>query len=180
MNRVPKLPLLAAARYAPLALATLAAVAALTSAVSFAADDSAAAPKPATAMTAKPAPQAPAGEPEHVTVQHVLIGFQGSLPGKNITRTKEEAEKLANEILAKARKGEDFAKLVKEYTDDAFPGIYGMANVGVQPGSGEASRSRMVKGFGDIAFSLKIDEIGMASYNPQTSPYGWHIIKRLK
>jgi hypothetical protein len=142
-----------------------------------------AADAPAPAPKAAPAEAAPdpSGEPEHVVVQHILIGFQGSVPGKNITRTKEEAEKLANDLLARAKKaGADFGALVKEYTNDAFPGIYGMANNGVRPGSAETPRGRMVKGFGDVAFSLKVDEVGMASYNPQTSPYGWHIIKRIK
>jgi hypothetical protein len=40
-----------------------------------------------------------------VTVQHILIGFEGSVPGKNITRTKEAARALATEVLAKAKKG---------------------------------------------------------------------------
>ena len=125
-------------------------------------------------------PPIKADAPDHVVVQHILIGFKGSVGAKPIDRTKEEAQKLAEELLARARKGEDFDKLVKQYTDDAAPGIYGMANFGIQPGSAESPRTGMVKGFGDVSFSLKVGEIGMASYDPKTSKYGWHIIKRLK
>jgi len=134
-------------------------------------------PKPATAPP--PAPAA-AKEPDHITIQHVLIGFTGSVPGKNITRTQEEAKKLAEEILARAKKGENFDELVKKYTDDSAPGIYSMANNGVASAAGEYPRSRMVPAFGDAGFPLQVGEIGMASYDKGKSPFGWHIVKRLK
>ncbi len=41
-------------------------------------------------------------------------------------------------------------------------------------------RGRMVPGFSDTAFSLKPGEIGIAAYNPQTCPFGYHVIKRLR
>ena len=134
------------------------------------------APKPAMA----PPAAASAKEPEHITIQHVLIGFTGSVPGKNITRTQDEAKKLAEEILARAKKGEDFDGLVKKYTDDSPPGIYAMANNGVAPAAGEYARKGMVPAFGDAGFPLQVGEFGMASYDKTKSPYGWHIVKRLK
>lgn len=120
-------------------------------------------------------------EPERVTVQHVLIAFKGSIPKETVTRTREEAEKLANEVFERAKKGEDFDALVKEYTDDNYPGVYRMANFGAEPDrdQGELSRSKMIKGFGDVSFKLAVNEIGMAEFSPEKSKYGWHIIKRL-
>jgi parvulin-like peptidyl-prolyl isomerase len=120
-------------------------------------------------------------EPDHITVQHILISFKGSIPKDTVTRTKEEAEKLANEIFERAKKGEDFDALVKEYTDDNYPGVYKMANFSAEPDrdQGEASRSQMVEEFGDVSFKLSVDEIGMAEFSPEKSKYGWHIIKRL-
>ena len=135
---------------------------------------------PSAAPAPKSAPPAAAVAAEHIEVQHILIGFKGSVPGKNITRTQEEAKTLAAEILARARKGEDFLALVKQYTDDSAPGIYRMANTDVPIAPGESPRGGMVKGFGDAGFSLKVGEIGMAAYDPQASPFGWHIVKRLK
>jgi len=121
-------------------------------------------------------------EPDYITVQHILIGFAGSVPGKNITRSKEEAESLATDILARAQGGEDFDAMVQQYTDDQAPGIYQMANLGVAADidHGIYPRDRMVPAFGDVGFPLAVGEIGMASYDPQKSPYGWHIIKRIK
>jgi parvulin-like peptidyl-prolyl isomerase len=127
----------------------------------------------------KPADEGPK-EPDYIRVQHILIGFQGSVPGKNITRTKEEAKKLAYEILERAKKGEDFGALVKEHTDDAFPGMYGMANDGKPEKGGFYPRRGMVPAFGNTGFPLEVGSIGIADHDPQKSPYGWHIVKRLE
>jgi len=136
-------------------------------------------PAPKPAIAPRPGAAGTKG-PEHITIQHVLIGFTGSVPGKNITRTQDEAKKLADEIFARAKKGEDFDGLVKKYTDDSPPGIYAMANNGVAPAAGEYARNRMVPAFGDAGFPLQVGEFGMASYDREKSPYGWHIVKRLK
>ncbi len=120
-------------------------------------------------------------EPERVQVQHILIGFSGSVPGKRITRTQEEAKTLAYDLLKKAQSGEDFDSLVKQHTDDSPPGIYGMANRGVAPaGPGEYPRDGMVAAFGNVGFKLPVGGYGIADYDRQTSPFGYHIIKRLK
>ena len=129
---------------------------------------------------AKPAAPAAGAEPDHITVQHILIGFKGSVPGKNITRTLEEAKKLAYEILDRAKKGEEFDALVKQYTEDAYPGIYSMSNNGVAAGPGEYPRSNMVPAFGNTGFPLKVGEIGIADHDQRNSPYGYHIVKRTK
>lgn len=130
--------------------------------------------------TPAPPPAAAAAAPaDHIKVQHILIGFAGSVRGKNITRSQDEARALANQILERARKGEDFDELVRTYTDDQAPGMYLLANTGITPAAGEFSRDRMVPAFGNVGFSLKPGEIGMAEYDPVTSPFGWHIIKRI-
>jgi parvulin-like peptidyl-prolyl isomerase len=121
-------------------------------------------------------------EPDRVTVQHILIAFKGSIPTESVTRTQAEAELLAQEIFERAQKGEDFDALVKEYTDDQYPGIYKMSNMDIPPDKDkkEYSRSRMVKAFGDVSFSLPVGGIGVAEYDSDASKYGWHIIKRLE
>jgi len=120
-------------------------------------------------------------EPDRIVVQHILIGAQGLVPGKNITRSLDEAKTLAYQLLERARGGEDFDELVRNNTDDAFPGRYGMANRGVTPSGGnEYARDGMVPAFGNVGFKLAVGEIGIADYDPATSPYGWHIIKRVQ
>lgn len=125
---------------------------------------------------------APADEPDHIAVQHILIAFKGSIPKPTVTRSKEEAKTLAQEVFERAKKGEDFDALVKEYTDDEYPGIYRMSNKGVTPDASkqEYPREGMIKSFGDVGFSLPVNGIWMAEYHPQKSKYGWHIIKRIE
>ncbi|MFN2384798.1 MAG: peptidylprolyl isomerase [Thermoanaerobaculia bacterium] len=143
----------------------------------------------ATTTTAAPAPAAvpapahaasTAPEPERIKLQHILISFTGKVPGKNITRSEAEARALAARLLERARGGEDFDALVKQYTDDRHPGIYSLSNRGVAAAQGEFRRERMVPAFGDVGFTLQPGETGMAPYDPSKSPYGWHIIRRLE
>ena len=123
---------------------------------------------------------------DHISVQHVLIGFKdavgfgGNAPPAAQGRTQEQARTLAYDILNKAKNGENFDQLVQQYTDDSPPGIYGMSNTGVQPAAGEYPREGMVPAFGNVGFTLKVGEIGIADYDPNSSPYGYHIIKRVR
>jgi len=124
--------------------------------------------------------QAQAGEPERVKVQHILIGFKGSLPGQSIERSPEDAKKLAMEIFEKAKaRDADFEALVKQYSEDRPPGVYEMTNAGVAPAAGAFPREGMVPAFGNVGFKLQVGEVGLAEFDPQNSPFGYHIIKRL-
>ncbi len=109
---------------------------------------------------------------ENISIQHILISFKGAprMP-PSITRSKDEAKTLAQQVYAEVVAGGDFDALVKKYTNDSAPGIYPMTKAG---------RGGMVKGFGDVGFRLKVGEIGVAPWDAAASPYGWHIIKRLK
>ncbi|MBA2874803.1 peptidylprolyl isomerase [Thermaerobacillus caldiproteolyticus] len=75
-------------------------------------------------------------------------------------------EKTAKEIKEKLDKGEDFAKLAKEYSQD--PGS-------AQKGGdlGWFGPGKMVKEFEDAAYSLKVGEISQ----PVKTEFGYHIIK---
>lgn len=119
-------------------------------------------------------------QPDAVVVQHCLIGFKGKVPGKEVTRQRKEAQTLAEEIFERAQAGEDFDAMVKEYTDDKHPGIYKLTNRGAAVRTGWIERDKFVARFGDVAFDLEVGEVGMANWNAATSPYGWHIIKRLE
>ncbi len=55
-----------------------------------------------------------------VELQNLLVGFQGSMAG-DATRSRGEAERLARELLERARAGEDFDALVREYSDEEMP-----------------------------------------------------------
>ena len=134
--------------------------------------------RPPSDATPEVRPKRSGPEPEHILLAHVLVAFQGT--GTKATRTQAAAEKLAADILARARKGEDFNKLMRDFSDDQGDGVYGLANHRVNPVGDEHERRRMVAAFGDVGFQLEVGDVGMAAYDPVKSKYGWHIIKRLK
>lgn len=138
----------------------------------------------------RPAPDLK-GEPADITVQHVLVSFRDT-PVK-ADRSKEEAEKLANEILKRARDGEDFSTLVKEYSDDnlnpvdELPGAYRMTNHGVQALDYERAmfegKPELDKLYQDLTAKLQKGEItreqGMATLQEfQMEKFGRQPIKR--
>src|SRR6185295_7885939 len=121
-----------------------------------------------------PAPPAPPPipakpiEPARIRVQHVLVAFRGAekaLP--RVTRSREEAEVLAHEILDRARKGEDFKTLMQQYSDDPGKGDYGLVNEGVRPRGPEIRRAQFVPGFTKVAFTLAVGEVGLAAHDPK-------------
>lgn len=123
----------------------------------------AAAPQP----EAAPAPPKPADE-ERIGASHVLIQYKGSLrAAPTVTRTKEEAKKLAADVAAKAKKGQDFAGLAKQYSDE--PGAKDRAGA-----LGKFAKGNMVKPFSDAAFALKPGDIS----DVVETDFGFHVIKR--
>lgn len=122
----------------------------------------------------------PADEPAHVVVQHVLLSFEGTdVPG--VTRSKADAQRLASRVLDAARAGREFADLVRLYSDDrGYDGTLAIANWGVTPGPTERERRGLARGFGDTAFRLSPGEVALLDYEPTTSPFGWHVVKRLR
>jgi parvulin-like peptidyl-prolyl isomerase len=119
---------------------------------------------------ASPAVAAETAPPTSVAASHFLVMYKGSMRApETITRTKEEAKARALEGLAKVKKGEDFAKVVGEYSDEPGAAQRGGA-------LGEFTPDRMVKPFADAAFALKV---GQVSGLVETA-FGYHVIKRTK
>jgi peptidyl-prolyl cis-trans isomerase C len=115
---------------------------------------------------------------DEVRVRHILISTQPPPAGEDEGEgdknkkdapkplTKEEAKKKATALLERARKGEDFAKLAKENSDDP----------GSKDKGGEYDffgKGRMVPEFEEAAFKLKPGEIS----EPVETPFGYHIIQ---
>jgi len=120
-------------------------------------------------------------EPAHVVVQHVLIAQAGAeLPG--VTRTVAEAERLAAEVLDRARAGDAFDDLVRLYSDDRHEGgVYRIANYNAPlEKQGEVERASLVKGFGDLAFRLEVGAVDVVPYDAKRSPFGFHVVRRLQ
>lgn len=103
---------------------------------------------------------------DEVKASHILISTTDE-SGKELSKKElEKAKQKAEEILAKIKDGEDFAKLAKEYSED--PGS--AANGG---DLGYFGKGQMVQEFEDAAFSLNKDEVS----DIVESQFGYHIIK---
>jgi parvulin-like peptidyl-prolyl isomerase len=131
-------------------------------------------PRPAETV-AKPVQRAPqpaaadAGEAaQTVTASHILVAYQGGMRSR-ATRTKDEAKKRADEVLARAKKGEDFGALATETSDDPSAKMN-------QGSLGAFQRGQMVKPFADAAFALQPGQIS----DLVETPFGYHIIRREK
>ncbi len=105
-------------------------------------------------------------EPEMVRASHILIstGDPQASPGMSESEKKVK-RKLADDLLARANKGEDFAKLAKEYSED--PGSKDKGGEYTFP------RGQMRPEFEAAAFSLKTNQIS----DIVTTTFGYHIIK---
>jgi hypothetical protein len=108
---------------------------------------------------------------DKVKVQHVLIAFVGATRGSESHHTFEEARTLTEEVLKRARDGEDFAALMKQYSSDDGGGTYTLT---------QEDRGAYAHDFSAVAFRLAVGEIGVTNYNPGGSPFGWHVMKRLE
>ncbi|MDI3507969.1 MAG: foldase protein PrsA [Clostridiales bacterium] len=108
--------------------------------------------------------------PEMVTVSHILISIPEDKYSADEATKKAEYDKIkpeAEQVLAKAKAGDDFAELVKQYSDDA--------GTKDQGGTLTFSREDQIEpAFIEASFALK--NKGDISGLVQTS-YGYHIIK---
>ena len=98
--------------------------------------------------------------PEEVTAQHILFKTDGKTPEQI-----EAIRKKATEVLDRAKKGEDFAKLAKEFSEDTSASRGGTL--------GTFGRGQMVPEFERVAFTLGAGAIS----DLVTTQFGFHIIK---
>ncbi|MFN7045356.1 MAG: peptidylprolyl isomerase, partial [Flavobacterium sp.] len=96
---------------------------------------------------------------------HILLAYQGA-PQSTATRTKEEAQALANDLLAQAKANPgNFAMLALTNSDDPGSKNNGGEYDNITPG-------QMVPQFNDYVFNNAIGSIGVVE-----TDFGFHVIK---
>ena len=98
---------------------------------------------------------------EEVHARHIL--FRAPAGDE---KASKEAEDKVKAVIARLKKGEDFAKLATELTEDPS----GKANGG---DLGYFTKEQMVPEFADVAFKLDKGQIS----DPVKTQFGWHVIK---
>jgi parvulin-like peptidyl-prolyl isomerase len=111
---------------------------------------------------------------EPVYIQHVLIGWKDTLASKQgmgdaraKERSKADADKIATEVLTKARAGAEMPARMKQYKEDPGAKDDGRGYT-VQPGPST------VPGFTNLSLRLNLGEVGLVK-----TDIGWHVIKRV-
>jgi len=105
-------------------------------------------------------------QPEMVRASHILLGTKDQSSGAELTEDQKAAKrKQIDAILKRARDGDDFAKLAKEYSED--PGSKDKGGEYTFP------KGQMVPEFEAAAFSLKTNQVS----DVVTTQFGYHIIK---
>ncbi|MGE5258232.1 MAG: SurA N-terminal domain-containing protein [Hyphomicrobiales bacterium] len=100
--------------------------------------------------------------PKTVEARHILI----RLPADATAEAVEKARAKIEDILKKARAGQDFAALAQQYSEDEQTKSKGGA-------LGAFSKEAMVQPFADAAFALQPGQIS----EPVRTRFGWHLIK---
>jgi parvulin-like peptidyl-prolyl isomerase len=104
--------------------------------------------------------------PESVRASHILLLTRDPKTGAPLSEEQKAAKlKLIEEILKRARAGEDFAKLAREYSEDTASKDQG--------GEYKSSRGKILPEIEAAVFALKTNEIS----GVVTSTHGYHIIK---
>jgi parvulin-like peptidyl-prolyl isomerase len=111
-------------------------------------------------------------QPEMVHVSHILLATIDLQTQSPLPEEKKQAKrKLADDLVKRARAGEDFAKLVREFSEDSASlpknGEYTFPRASADP------RRAMVPEFEAAAFALGSNEVSEVV----TTQYGYHIIK---
>jgi peptidyl-prolyl cis-trans isomerase C len=101
------------------------------------------------------------GEEKEVHARHIL--FRAAAGDE---KASKEAEDKVKAVIARLKKGEDFAKVAGEVTEDPS----GKANGG---DLGYFSKDQMVPEFSEAAFKLENGQIS----DPVKTQFGWHVIK---
>jgi peptidyl-prolyl cis-trans isomerase C len=105
-------------------------------------------------------------QPEMVRASHILLSTIDPETRASLADDKKLAKrKVAEDLLKRARAGEDFAKLAKEFSEDP----------GSRDNGGEYTfpRGQMVAEFESTAFALATNQIS----DIVTTQFGYHIIK---
>lgn len=103
-----------------------------------------------------------------IGARHILIQWIGcDRAPSSVVRTREQARRVAEDVLARAKRGDDLARLAVEFSDE--PGASSRGG-----SLGRFGRGQMVGAFEEVAFNLKPGEIsGIVE-----TPFGFHIIQR--
>ncbi len=105
-------------------------------------------------------------QPEHLRGSHILFSYKDPFTKAELPlETIEEKKRTADKVLSRAKNGDDFGKLAKEFSDDRSPEH--------ETGEYTFARGQMPPEFDAAAFTLKTNQVS----DLVSTRFGFHIIK---
>ena len=125
----------------------------------------------------------PRATPREVVVRHIFLPWAGAKAAKPATtkRTRQEAFALAREIVGKVRAGTPFDGLVAKYHSKT--GYPSEMTINITPAAavkGSIPATRLPRAVARLAFALDKGEVGLAEWHRKDSPFGYHVLIRIK
>lgn len=125
-------------------------------------------------------------EPGRIEVQHILIGLK---PGRswlgyflrNNARPASDSETLARHLFSQIKANPSLMRDSVWLRDNGlFQSYYKLVNFGVEKKGDEIYRAEVGSAFADQAFRLRLGELSFVEYSKSNSPYGYHILWRIR
>jgi NIMA-interacting peptidyl-prolyl cis-trans isomerase 1 len=111
----------------------------------------------------------PPGGPTEITARHILVAYRGATRAdEKITRSKEQAHELAEQVVRDARAGKDWQQLWEQYSNE--PNGQNGGDLGT------FGRGQMVPAFEQAAFGMAVGQIS----DVVETPFGFHVIQRMQ
>jgi parvulin-like peptidyl-prolyl isomerase len=113
--------------------------------------------------------ETPDGGPSQIGARHILVAYKGATrAAPEVTRSKEEARKIAEKVAEEVKAGADWDALWREHSDE--PGGREGGDLGL------FERGQMVPAFESTAFGLTPGETS----DVVETPFGFHVIQRTR
>ena len=108
--------------------------------------------------------------PERRGLAHILIRYRGAERAEGVSRSKSDAETLAQQVLARAQdEDEDFGALAAELSDDS-------ANKDHGGDMGALEQGLLPEALDEALFAMEVGEVR----GPIESPLGYHVLTRTR
>jgi len=117
-----------------------------------------------------------------VVIRQIHIPWAGAQGNPKTSLSREEAAKIAAECIAAAKAGTPFASLTDRhhYTESTFEPTMTLVAPPTRPAAGELSAKAVPRALRELAFGLDVGEVGLCEFHETESPYGFHIVQRVR
>lgn len=116
-------------------------------------------------------------DPQPGTYHMLNNGVEGQTFPEFISALNGRAQDMETELVAKMKAGDITTDELNEQMNAFLESLRTEADQ--KAPTMPYPRAAMVPAFGDVGFALEVGQVGMADFHAESSPFGWHIIRRV-